>query len=146
MEVARELGISQRAVQRVLKEPPVQQADDAVARRQRRVGRPSVVARVSQRLQELLQADAEARPLEYLRQMREEGIRLGESTFYRVYRIEKKKLPAELMVRFEGVADEFAQFDFGGSHVRLLDGRRQRPARALSHPPRTPSRMESPGA
>jgi transposase len=125
-EVARELGISQRTVQRVLKEPPVQEADDAVARRQRRVGRPSVVARVSQRLQALLQADPKAPPLEYLRQMREEGIRLGESTFYRIYRIEQKKLPAEIMVRFEGVAGEFAQFDFGESDVRLLDGSRQR--------------------
>jgi transposase len=30
------------------------------------------------------------------------------------------------MVRFEGVAGEFAQFDFGQTDVRLLDGRKQR--------------------
>ena len=47
---------------------------------------------------------------------------LGESTFYRVFRIEKAKLPSELMVRFEGVPGEFAQFDFGVADVRLLDG------------------------
>lgn len=126
IEIAQQLKISSRTVQRILKEPPVQQADDAVARRQRRIGRPSVVARVSQRLHELMQADAEAAPLEYLRQLREEGVRLGESTFYRVYRLEQQKLPVELMVRFEGVAGEFAQFDFGEADVRLLDSRRQR--------------------
>jgi transposase len=57
-----------------------------------------------------------------LRPLREESVKLGESTFYRVCRLEKEKLPSELMVRFEGVAGEFAQFDFGVADVRLLDG------------------------
>jgi transposase len=125
-EIAKQLGVSQRTVQRVTKEAPVQEANDALARRQRRVGRPGVVARVSVRLRELMEADPVAPPLEYLRQLREEGHRLGESTYYRVYRIEQKKLPVELMVRFEGVAGEFAQFDFGQADVRLLDGAKQR--------------------
>ena len=54
-------------------------------------------------------------PLEYLRQLREEGAELAES-LYRIFRLEKGKLPAELMVRFEGVA--------GIRPVRFRSGRR----------------------
>jgi transposase len=81
---------------------------------------------VRTRLKDLILADPEAPPLEVLRQLREEGTDLGESTFYRLFRLEKEALPAELMVRFEGVAGEFAQFDFGQVDVRLLDGRKKR--------------------
>ena len=37
-----------------------------------------------------------------------------------------EKLPTALMVRFEGVAGEFAQFDFGQADVRLVDGSTRR--------------------
>jgi transposase len=56
------------------------------------------------------------------RQIRDQGFELGESTFYRRYRLEREKLPSEVMVRFEGVAGEFAQFDFDQADVRLQDG------------------------
>jgi transposase len=124
--IALQLGVTQRTIQRIAREPPVEQADDAEARRRRAVGRPAIPEEVRARLRELLAADPEAPPLEFLRQLREEGTPLGESTFYRVLRLEKEKVPSELMVRFEGVAGEFAQFDFGQSDVRLLDGRKQR--------------------
>jgi hypothetical protein len=39
--------------------------------------------------------------VEVLRQLREEGHRLGESTFYRLHRAEREGLSKELMVRFE---------------------------------------------
>ncbi len=51
---------------------------------------------------------------------------LGESTFYGVFRLEKAELPSELMVRFEGVPGEFAQFDCGVADVRLFHGRTKR--------------------
>lgn len=125
-EIARQFGVTPRTVQRIAKEPPVDGSSDSEARRRRAVGRPSVPEAVRTRLRDLLAADPEAPPLELLRQLREEGSPLGESTFYRVLRLEKEKIPAELMVRFEGVAGEFAQFDFGQTDVRLLDGRKQR--------------------
>jgi len=120
-EVASQFGVAQRTIQRVAKEPPVDEVDDAEARRRRGVGRPGVVEQVRLRIRDLIETDPKAPPLEYLRQLREEGIRLGESTFYRIFRIAKEQLPTELMVRFEGVAGEFAQFDFGEVDVRLLD-------------------------
>jgi len=125
-DIAQQMGVTQRTIQRIAKEPPVEVAEEAEARRLRGLGRPPVAEGVRQRLQELIWADPQAPPLELLRQLREEGTELGESTFYRIFRLEKEQLPAELMVRFEGVAGEFAQFDFGQTEVRLLDGRTQR--------------------
>lgn len=125
-KIAEQFGISQRTVQRIAHEPPVEEGDDGVARRGRGVGRPPVPEGVKVRLVQLIEEDPKAPPLEYLRLLREEGIELGESTFYRLYRVERKKLPVELMVRFEGVAGEFAQFDFGHVDVRLLAGGRKR--------------------
>ena len=125
-EIAQQMGVSQRTIQRIAKEPPVEAADEAEARRRRGLGRPPVPEAVRQRLRELLGSEPEAPPLEVLRQLREEGRPVGVSTFYRLFRLEKETLPAELMVRFEGVAGEFAQFDFGQTEVRLLDGRTSR--------------------
>jgi transposase len=125
-EIAIQFGVSRRTIQRIAKEPPVEEADDGEARRRRGVGRPRVAEAVQLQLRDLVAADREAPPLEHLRQLREQGVHLGESTFYRLYRVEMEKLPTPLMVRFEGVAGEFAQFDFGQADVRLLDGRKQR--------------------
>jgi transposase len=125
-EIAAQVGVSQRTVQRVAKEPPIEDADDTEARRRRGVGRPALPEPVHLQLRDLLAADPQAPPLEHLRLLRERGLRVGESTFYRIYRREKEQLPAQLMVRFEGVAGEFAQFDFGQADVRLLDGASKR--------------------
>lgn len=125
-KIARQLGVSLRTIHRIAKEAPVEVADDGQSRRARGVGRPGVADRVKERLRALIAEDPEAPPLEYLRLLREEGVRLGESTFYRILRAEQEKLPAEIMVRFEGVAGEFAQFDFGEVDVRLVSGKRRR--------------------
>jgi transposase len=125
-EVARHFGCSRRTIERIRKEPAVAIAEDGAARRARSVGRPRVPEGVTARMRALMEADPGGRPLEVLRQLREGGVELGESTFYRLYRIEQEALPKELMVRFEGVPGEFAQFDFGHVDVRLLDGRTKR--------------------
>lgn len=124
-DVARHFHVSVRTVERIAKEPQVEAADDGVERRRRRIGRPPVPERVRARLGELIADDLEAPPLEHLRLLRDEGMVLGESTFYRLFAVERKKLPVELMVRFEGVAGEFGVFDFGEAKVRLLDGGRR---------------------
>jgi transposase len=125
-EIAKQLGISVRSVRRIKHEAPVAGSDDAAERRRCGVGRPALPESAKRRLRALVIEDPQAPPLEFLRQLREEGVDLGESTFYRIFRAEKEALPAELMVRFEGVAGEFAQFDFGQVDVRLLDDRKQR--------------------
>ena len=77
-----------------------------MARWKRGVGLPPVPATVRERMRALIAEDPEAPPLEVLRRLREEGHRLGESTFYRLHRAEREGLPKELMVRFEGVAGD----------------------------------------
>jgi transposase len=125
-EVARHFGVSRRTIERIRKEPPVESAEDGSERRRRRMGRPSVPEAVRARMRDLMLEDAEAPPLEVLRRLREEGVKLGESTFYRLFKAERGALPESLLVRFEGVPGEFAQFDFGQVDVRLLDGRLKR--------------------
>lgn len=125
-EVARQFGVSQRTVQRIAKEGPIRSADDGEARRALEVGRPRVPGVVRERLAALLADDPEAPPLELLRLLREDGKGVGTSTFYRLYASARKALPVELMVRFEGVAGEFAQFDFGQVDVRLRGGGKKR--------------------
>jgi hypothetical protein len=60
-EIAAQLERSQRSIQRILKEPPVRDGDDAAERRRRGVGRPAVAERVSVRLRELIGEDPEER-------------------------------------------------------------------------------------
>lgn len=125
-DVARHFGCSRRTVERIRNEPRVGVCDDGQVRSHQRVGRPPVPAAVKGRLRALLEEAPQGPPLEVLRQLREQGVELGESTFYRLYRIERGKLPKELMVRFEGVPGEFAQFDFGQVEVQLVGGGRRR--------------------
>lgn len=125
-DIAMQFGVTPRTIQRIAQEPPVESASDPEARRARSVGRPGIGTGIRARLGALIAEDPEAPPLEYLRLLREEGVRLGESTFYRILHLERERLPAEIMVRFEGVAGEFAQFDFGQVDVRLLSGQTRR--------------------
>ena len=100
-EVARYFEVSRRTIERIRKEPAVEGAEGAVARWKRGVGRPPVPATVRERMRALIAEDPEEAPLEVLRRLREEGHRLGESTFYRLHRAEREGLSKELMVRFE---------------------------------------------
>jgi transposase len=125
-EVARHFGVSKRTVRRIRREASVGSADDRMARRTLALGRPRIGDEVQVRMRALIEEDPEATRLEILRQLREEGTVLGESTFYRIFRRVSETIPRELMVRFEGVAGEFAQFDFGEVDIRLPEGRKKR--------------------
>jgi transposase len=124
--IAAHFGIAVRTVWRIAREPTVSGGDDRAARRARRVGRPPVTADVPTVVREWLEAEPDLPPGEVHRRLREAGHRLGLSTVYRVLGTTRPTLPADLMVRFEGVAGEFAQFDFGQVEVRLVDGTRRR--------------------
>ncbi len=124
--IAAHFGISVRTVWRIAREPAIIDGDDAAVRHARRVGRPPVTADFPTLVREWLVAEPDLPPGEVHRRLREAGHRLGLSTVYRVLGATRPTLPADLMVRFEGVAGEFAQFDFGHVEVRLRDGARRR--------------------
>lgn len=124
-EAARQFGVSRRTIERIAREGAVVSSDDGVARRARQVGRPRVDDPVRQRLHAWLTAEPDLPPGELWRRLREDGKPLGLSTVYRLLAGVRATLPADLLVRFEGVAGEFAQFDFGEVSVRLTDDTRQ---------------------
>jgi transposase len=125
LEIAKQFGVSIRTVRRILREGRVDTGDDALARSDRRIGRPGVPEAVRARVHALVLDDPECPPGEICRVLRAEGTPLGLSTVYRVLHEVRATIPAALQVRFEGVAGEFAQFDFGEVSVRLPDDKRR---------------------
>ena len=120
--IARQFGVSVRTVRRIGREPPVTDGAEEVARQARGIGRPGVPEPVRARVATLVTDDPMLPPGEVWRQLREEGTPLGLSTVYRVLGGVRATLPVEVLVRFEGLAGEFAQFDFGEVSVRLVEG------------------------
>jgi transposase len=124
-EIAEQLKVSVRTIRRIVREGEVATGDDAAARSARQVGRPQVTEAVRARVHALLLEDPERPPGEICRLLKEDGTPLGLSTVYRVLTAVRATIPTALQVRFEGVAGEFAQFDFGHVSVRLTDGSRR---------------------
>ncbi len=122
--IATQLGVSVRTVRRIVREAATG-GDDAVPHPSREVGRPRVTEAIRARVRALVLEDADRPPGEIGRLLRDEGIPLGLSTVYRVLAEVRTTIPAPLLVRFEGVAGEYAQFDVGQVSVRLQDGSRR---------------------
>ena len=118
--VAEQFGVSRRTIERIGCEAPVRDASPKST-----VGRPRVDDAMRARVGALLLDDPERPPGEIARLLREEGTPLGLSTVYRLLTAVRATMPASLLVRFEGVAGEYAQFDFGEVSVRLADGNRR---------------------
>jgi transposase len=121
-EIAAQFSTTTRTVRRIIGEAEVTAGDDNAARAARRIGRPGVDETVSGMIERMLREDAEIPPGEVQRRLRESGKKLGLSTIYRLVNKVRETIPASLMVRFIGVAGEFAQFDFGEVWVRLSGG------------------------
>lgn len=124
-EIARQFGVSVSTVRRIAREGKVESTDRATTRAVHPVGRPAIAAAIRERVKALLVEDPERPPGEIARLLREAGTPLGLSTVYRLLTAVRATVPTPLMVRFEGVAAEFAQFDFGEAIVRLLDGKKR---------------------
>jgi len=123
--IAQQFGVSVRTVRRIGREPAVTAGAEGRADRLRGMGRPRVSDVIQARVAALVVEERDLPPGEIWRRLREEGTPLGLSTVYRVLAGVRATLPADLLVRFEGVAGEFAQFDFGEVSVRLVDGTRR---------------------
>ena len=124
-QIARQFKISRWTVRRIAREAAVANGDETASRAQRGIGRPGVSEAVRARVAALVADDPTVPPGEIARRLREEGMPLGLSTVYRVLGGVRATLPAELLVRFEGLAGEFAQFDFGEVSVAVVEGPRR---------------------
>lgn len=124
-ETAVAAGVSQRSVQRIELERPLETVADLLRARARSVGRPSVAEPFRERVAAVLAAEPALPTMEILHRLREERYAGGKTALYELVR-ELRPKPTTPLVRFEGVAGEFSQHDFGQVEVRYLDGTHER--------------------
>lgn len=118
-------GVSPRSQQRIAHEEVSFGMNDRDLRAQQGVGRPTTVTEAFQRpIQEMLAENPAMKGSEVLRRLRSfHGYQAGKTAVYDFLKQARPPKPAGLpVVRFEGVAGEFAQHDFGTLTVRYLDG------------------------
>jgi len=120
-QIAKKTEVSERSVRRIAKEEPVVAVDDEGARAARRVGRPSTVEAFRKPIEEILSKDPDVLTVEIVRLVRNQGYDGGKSALYDLVRSLRKSEPKPI-VRFEGVAGEFSQHDFGEVQVTYVSG------------------------
>ena len=123
--IAAETGISYRSVHRIVHEPEVERPALEGQAVERGVGRPSVVDAWRDRVAAVLAVEPVLPTVEILHRLREERYAGGKTALYELVR-ELRPKPTTPLVRFEGVAGEFSQHDFGQVVVRYLDGIEER--------------------
>src|SRR5688500_13938445 len=128
--VAKQFRVSRRTIERIAHEDKIRSDADGILRHEgetppRPVGRPRVTDAIRARVQALVLDDPERPPGEICRLLKEEDTPLALSTVYRVLAGVRATIRAALTVRFDGVAGEYAQFDFGQVSVRLPAGTRR---------------------
>jgi transposase len=123
--IAAETGISYRSVHRMVHEPEVEGRALEGQACERGVGRPSVVEEWRERVAAVLAAEPTLPTVEILHRLRAERYAGGKTALYELVR-ELRPKPTSPQVRFEGVAGEFSQHDFGQVVVCYLDGTEER--------------------
>lgn len=124
-DVASRTGLSLATIRRVEREAAVSHADDALATRSRRIGRPSATQSFTDRVRAWLDAEPGLPTLELLRRARLDGYAGAKTAFYSLV-AGLRPAPAVPIVRFEGLPGEFSQHDFGQVDVRFVDGHVER--------------------
>jgi transposase len=128
-EVFRRWGVSPRSQRRLLHEEIPFGMTDNQLRQQRRLGRPlALPPELCRQVEAWLAAEPSLKVAEILRRLRSEyHYQDGKNPVYRfVQQVRPPKPPALPVVRFEGVAGEFAQHDFGTVTVTYADGTKEK--------------------
>jgi transposase len=124
-EVARLARVSKRTVERVDGEPAVTNFDVDAERARRGIGRPSKAEPFREFIVGELVAQPDVLAVELLRRAKLKGYKGGKSALYALVK-ELRPERVRPIVRFEGLAGEFSQHDFGHVDVRFLDGHKAR--------------------
>lgn len=124
-DVARLTGVGVRTVRRVEGEPDVTHIDDATERAQRAIGRPAKAEPYRSVIAEILAQEPDLLSVEILRRVKLKGYDGGKTALYDLISAVRPKTIRPL-VRFEGLAGEFSQHDFGHVDVRFLNGSEKR--------------------
>ena len=116
-EVAARTEVSESTVRRVVEEKPVEDPQATDAERSERMGRPSTLERFRADVVRWFEEDSSVRSGVLVERIRQEGCATKKSAVYDF--VSKLRPPtAEGVARFEGVAGEFAQHDFGQFRVK----------------------------
>jgi transposase len=124
-EVARLARVSKRTVERVDAEAEVTNFDADAERTRRGIGRPSKAEPFRGFVIAELVTQPDVLAVELLRRAKLKGYAGGKSALYALVKEVRPERPRPI-VRFEGLAGEFSQHDFGHVDVRFLDGRKER--------------------
>src|SRR6266705_171604 len=125
IEIATLAGVSRRSVQRVEREAVVTHIDAARERARRAIGRPAKAEPFRPLVAEILAGDPDLLSVEILRRAKLQGYKGGKTALYDLISAVRPKTVRPL-VRFEGLAGEFSQHDFGHVDVRFIGGGQKR--------------------
>jgi len=125
VETAKLVGVSRSTVQRVEAEAAISSFDTEAERDQRGIGRPSKAEPFRSFVVSELMAQPDVLAVELVRRAKLKGYTGGKSALYELVKELRPERPRPI-VRFEGLAGEFSQHDFGHVDVRYLDGRLER--------------------
>jgi transposase len=125
IEVALLAGVARRTVERVDGEATVTHIDSPREREARGIGRPAKAEPFRSAIAEILAGEPQLLSVEVLRRVKLKGYEGGKTALYELVRELRPKTTRPL-VRFEGLAGEFTQHDFGHVEVRFLNGTEQR--------------------
>ena len=120
-EIAEQVAVGKRSVQRVIGEPVITHHDTDLARAARAIGRPPKAEAYRARVTAWLTEEPHLLSVELLRRAQLAGYAGGKSALYDLVRSVRVIAPRPV-VRFEGLPGEFTQHDFGEVLVRFLDG------------------------
>lgn len=125
IEVATLAGVARRSVQRVDTEAAVSHLDAVREREARGIGRPAKAEPFRPFIVDVLTRDPDLLSVEVLRRAKLQGYAGGKTALYDLISA-LRPTTVRPLVRFEGLAGEFSQHDFGQVDVRFLDGARTR--------------------
>lgn len=120
-DVARLVGVGVRTVRRVESESDVTHIDDATERARRAIGRPAKAEPFRSVVAEILAREPTLLSVEILRRSKLKEYTGGKTALDTLISAWRPKTIRPL-VRFEGLAGEFTQHDFGHVDVNFLDG------------------------
>lgn len=119
-------GVSPRTVERVSSEDRIEDPGEHDAAARARMGRPSKVGPYEDRVKGWLEAEPGLATIAIVERLRLAGYKGGKSAVYELVRKLRPPQKRAGIVRFEAVAGEFCQHDFGEHLVRYADGTRER--------------------
>lgn len=118
-EIAKQAKVSTATVKRILNEEPITELPKETTSD---VGRPSIVRPFEAQIKTILGEDPDLPSVEILHRLRQAKYAGGKTALYELIR-ELRPTITRPMVRFEGLAGEFSQHDFGMVRVKYENGK-----------------------